>query len=47
MLEKVLGVGLKRHLLYLAAKPPHMGVDGDGLAYPLHCPTTCSRQTRG
>jgi hypothetical protein len=23
--------------LYLAAKPSHVGVDVDGLAYPLHC----------
>jgi hypothetical protein len=33
--------------LYLAAKPSHMGVDVDGLAYPLHCPTVYGRQTRG
>jgi hypothetical protein len=32
--------------LYLAAKPSHVGVDVDGLACPLHCPTACSRQTR-
>jgi hypothetical protein len=33
--------------LYLAAKPSHVGVDVDGLAWPLHHPTPCSRQTRG
>jgi hypothetical protein len=33
--------------LYLAAKPSHMGVDVDGLAYPLHRSTACSHQTRG
>jgi hypothetical protein len=33
--------------LYLATKPFHMGVDVDGLACPLHRPTTYSRQTRG
>jgi hypothetical protein len=31
--------------LYLAAKPSH--VEGDGLAYPLHRPTTSSYQVRG
>jgi hypothetical protein len=31
--------------LYLAAKPSHVGVNVDGLAYLLHHPTTCSRQT--
>jgi hypothetical protein len=29
-----------RHLLYLAAKPSQVGVDVDGLSYPLHRPTT-------
>jgi hypothetical protein len=33
--------------LYLAAKPSHMGVDVDGLAYPLHRPTIYNCQTRG
>jgi hypothetical protein len=33
--------------LYLAAKPAHVGVDVDGLAYPLHRPTVYSCQTRG
>jgi hypothetical protein len=28
--------------LYLMAKPSHMGVDVDGLAYPLHHPTVHS-----
>jgi hypothetical protein len=33
--------------LYLAAKPYHVGVDVDGLAYPMHCPMLHSCQTRG
>jgi hypothetical protein len=33
--------------LYLSAKPSHMGVDVNGLAYPLHRPTAHSCQTRG
>jgi hypothetical protein len=33
-------------LLYLAAKPTHVGVDLDGLACPLHRPMACSRQMR-
>jgi hypothetical protein len=32
--------------LYLAAKPADVGVDVDGLAYPLHRPMACSHQTR-
>jgi hypothetical protein len=34
-------------LLYLAAKPSHVGVDVDRLACPLHRPMACGRQTRG
>jgi hypothetical protein len=34
-------------LLYLAAKPAHVGVDVDGLAYPLHRPMACDCHTRG
>jgi hypothetical protein len=34
-------------LLYLAAKPRHMVVDVDGLAYPLHYPMAYGNQTRG
>jgi hypothetical protein len=34
-------------LLYLAAKPAHLGVDVDGLACPLHHPMVCDRQMRG
>jgi hypothetical protein len=41
MLEKVLGVGAVRRWLYLAAKPPHVGVDADGLSCSLHHPSTC------
>jgi hypothetical protein len=33
-LEKVLGVSVVRCLIYLAAKPSHVGVDVDGLAWP-------------
>jgi hypothetical protein len=47
MLETVLGDVASWHRLYLAAKPSHVGVDVDGLAFPLHRPTTYSRQTRG
>jgi hypothetical protein len=31
----------------LAAKSSHVGVSVDGLAYHLHWPMACSRQTRG
>jgi hypothetical protein len=31
--------------LYLAAKPSHVGVDVDGLAYTQHCPMAYIRQT--
>jgi hypothetical protein len=33
--------------LFLGAKPSHMGVNVDGLAYPLHRPMTSSCQMRG
>jgi hypothetical protein len=33
--------------LYLTAKPSHMGVDLDGLAYFLDCSTVRTYQTRG
>jgi hypothetical protein len=33
--------------LYMAVKPSHMGVNMDGLAYPLHHPMVCSCQMRG
>jgi hypothetical protein len=33
--------------LYMMAKPYHVGVDVDGLAYPLYRPTVRSHQTRG
>jgi hypothetical protein len=32
--------------LYLAAKPSHVGVDVDGLAYLLHHSTVYGKQTR-
>jgi hypothetical protein len=47
MLKKVLGVGAVRCWFYLAAKPPHVGVGVDGLAFPLHHPMSYNRQTRG
>jgi hypothetical protein len=31
-------------MLYLVAKPTHMGADVDGLAYSLHRPMVCSHQ---
>jgi hypothetical protein len=43
----VLGDIASRSWLYLAAKTSHVRLDVDGLAYPLHCPTTCNRQVRG
>jgi hypothetical protein len=43
----VLGDVASWHQLYLAAMLFHVGVDVDELAYPLHCPMACSRQTRG
>jgi hypothetical protein len=33
--------------LYLAAKPSHVEVNVDRLAYPLHCPMTYYHQMRG
>jgi hypothetical protein len=41
MLEKVLGVGVVRRWLYLAAKTPQVGVDADELSCPLHRPNAC------
>jgi hypothetical protein len=43
----VLGDVASWHQLYLATKPSHMGVDVDGLAYPLHHPRTYNHQSRG
>jgi hypothetical protein len=43
-------VGSWRHRhdgLYLTAKPSHMGVDVNGLAYPLNRPMVYDHQTRG
>jgi hypothetical protein len=31
-------------MLYLVAKPCHVGADMDGIAYSLQHPTVCSRQ---
>jgi hypothetical protein len=47
MLEKVFRIGVVRHWLYWAAKPPHVGVGVDGLACPLHHPMVCNCQMRG
>jgi hypothetical protein len=47
MPRMVLGDVALRRRLYLTAKSSHIGVDMDGLAYPLHRPTVCNRQTKG
>jgi hypothetical protein len=47
MLEKVLGDVTLWCWFHLAAKPSHVGVDVDGLASPLHRPTTYNYQMRG
>jgi hypothetical protein len=39
VLEKVLGVGVVRSCPYLVTKPSQVGVDADGISFPLHCPT--------
>jgi hypothetical protein len=41
VLKKVLGVGAMRSCPYLVAKPSKVGVDADGISYPLHHPTAC------
>jgi hypothetical protein len=41
MLEIVLGDGVVRRWLYLAAKPPQVGIDADELSCPLHRPSAC------
>jgi hypothetical protein len=49
MPKTVLGEVASWRQLYLAATPSHVGGGGvnmAGLAYPLHRPTTCSRQSR-
>jgi hypothetical protein len=33
--------------LYLTAEPSHVGINVDGLGYPLHCPTIHSCPMRG
>jgi hypothetical protein len=43
----VLGDDASQSWLYLAAKPSHMGVNVDGLAYPLYCPMIYNHQTKG
>jgi hypothetical protein len=47
MSEMILGDVASWRQFYLAAKPSHMSVNVDGLAYPLHHPTVCICQTRG
>jgi hypothetical protein len=39
VLEKVLEVGAMRSCPYLVAKPSQVGVEVDGISYPLCCPT--------
>jgi hypothetical protein len=46
MLGMILGEIVSRHQLYVATNPSHVGVDVDGLAYPLHRPMVCSHQMR-
>jgi hypothetical protein len=46
MLEEVVEDVASWCWLYLSTKPPHMGVDVDGLACPLHHHMACSHQTR-
>jgi hypothetical protein len=43
----VLGDVALRRRLYLTTKSSHVGVDMDGLAYLLHRPMVCNRQTKG
>jgi hypothetical protein len=43
MCGMILGDVVALHRLCLAAKPSHMGIDVDGLAYSLHHHTTFSR----
>jgi hypothetical protein len=43
----ILGDAVVLCLLYLAAKPSHMGVNVDGLVCPLHRPTAYNCQLRG
>jgi hypothetical protein len=43
----VVGDIAKQRRLYLVSKTSHVGVDVDGLAYPLYHPMVCSHQTRG
>jgi hypothetical protein len=47
MPEMVLGDIASRCQLYLVAKTFHLGVDVDGLDWPLHCPIVCSHQMKG
>jgi hypothetical protein len=47
MLGMVLGDVTSRRRLYLAAKPSHVGVDVDGLAFPQHRPVVSSREMKG
>jgi hypothetical protein len=46
MTEMILGE-VALGCLYLVTKPSHVGVDVDGLVYPLHRPMTHSYQSRG
>jgi hypothetical protein len=46
MLKKVIGVDAARRWLYLATKPPHIGVDADGLSCSLHRASACGCRPR-
>jgi hypothetical protein len=46
MLKKVIGVDVARRWLYLATKPPHIGVDADGLSCSLHRASACGCRPR-
>jgi hypothetical protein len=39
VLKMVLGVGVVRSWSYLVAKSSQVGVEVDGISYPLHRPT--------
>jgi hypothetical protein len=41
VLEKVLGVGAMRSWPYLTTKSSQLGVDVDGISYPLRRPIAC------
>jgi hypothetical protein len=44
VLETVLGIGAVRSCTHLVAKPSQLGVDANGMSYPLRHPTACECQ---